>query len=91
MKLELTRILPNGTGSVVVHLDDGSSFDQSFRGAPVEDPAALREFLTQIADEAIARQIPIQETVIPSEIEDMVGQQVDPVRPTKGVTRAEPA
>jgi hypothetical protein len=78
-EVELVRIEDDGSGYAVLHLDDGTSCGQNFRGAPVADPTQLTEFLTKVADETLARQI-APAPVVPS-VKGMVGQRLAPKRP----------
>lgn len=77
-EVELVRMNDAGDGYAVLHLDDGTSIGQNFRGAPVTDPDRLAEFLTALGDEVLARQVP-PPPAIPS-VRNLVGQRLVPKR-----------
>ena len=78
-KIELLTARPDGTGEFNAHLDDGSSFHQSFQGAPVDDPVALLAYMASIAERVIERQAPVRQKSIPASVTAMVGKKLDVV------------
>lgn len=51
MDYEIKELRANGSGYMVVTLDNGQSFGQVFHNMPVDDPAALIQSLSGLAEE----------------------------------------
>ena len=90
MKIDLLKIDERGDGEFVAHLDDGSSFSQSFTGAPIDDPNATISYLTNIVDQVVIRNVPTPRRSVAPEVDNLIGKMTDPVRvprETKEVSR----
>jgi hypothetical protein len=85
-EIELIRVQDDGRGYAVLHLDDDTSIGQNFHDAPVSDADAMKEFLTAVAEEVLARRAPRPTAV--QAVKDLVGQRVAPMRPRFNGARA---
>jgi hypothetical protein len=74
----------------VAHLDDGSSFSQSFTNAPVDNPDIVVGYLTEIVDQVVVRNVPAPRRNVAPEVSDLIGKKVDPIRTPKDIKEVSP-
>jgi hypothetical protein len=60
MTFEIKEIHEDGSGYMVVTRDDGSTFGQMFKGLPVNDEVAAKDYLSALAQERDAAPEPVK-------------------------------